>query len=126
MVGYRVDLGCCFFRIYYLLKINMLKNFKYSFAIVKENGIVKRIYHTQLEDEGIRIKYRGKELYDETDSFRLFIRYRPGSSHFYARFKNRKNLSSGVRETEDHSNAIKLFFSLLSECKSKKIQIRML
>ena len=92
----------------------MNKRYKYNFGLVVENNTLIKVTRKQLEDEGIRTRYKGKTIIDETKSFRLYIRSRGKSSHFYSRGKSRKNISSKKYRNEKHLEKINILFNFLN------------
>lgn len=101
----------------------MAKRFKYSEGIVVLKGgdeIVLKAH--ELKDEGIRIKYKDAVIFDPSKTYRLFIRSRGESSHFYARGRSRKNIRSEQYRSELHNETI----SSLENYLSKKERVRLL
>ncbi len=78
------------------------------------NGIETEISRKQLEDEGIRAKYKGQTIYDVTKEFKLYIRSRGKSSHFYSRGKNRNNISSKKIYSQRHREKIDTIFNFIN------------
>lgn len=91
----------------------MRKKYKYELGIAIIDGVEIDISRKQLEDEGIRAKFKGKDIFDKSKEIRLHIRSRGKSSHFYSRGKNRKNISSNKYYNEKHLKKINILFNFL-------------
>ncbi|MCR1026645.1 hypothetical protein NQT66_17635 [Cellulophaga baltica] len=92
----------------------MKKRYKYDVGIVIENGQEVEIRRYDLEDEGIRTKYKGKLILDKSREFKLYIRNRGKSSHFYSRGKSRKGIHSKKYRTEKHIDRINTIYNFIN------------
>ena len=93
----------------------MKKKYKYDIGIVHlENNEYVTITQNQLEDEGIRTKYKGKKILDRKKENLLHIRSRGKSSHFFSRGKSRKNIREKKEYSENHKNKIEILYNFLN------------
>lgn len=93
----------------------MREHYKYDIGIVHlKDNITTTISRKDLEDEGIRTKYKGEKITDKTGELLLFIRNRGKSSHFFSRGISRKNIRSRKNFTEDHKNKIQILLNFLN------------
>lgn len=89
------------------------KHYKYEKGIVLLNdGTRISISTKQLEDEGIRAKYKGEKIIDEAEEVLLFIRSRGKSSHFFSRGNNRKNIRGRKSISKEHKEKLPQFITL--------------
>ena len=91
----------------------MKKRYKYEKGIVIENGDEKIILRKDLEDEGIRTKYKHKLILDESKEFKLHIRSRGKSSHFYSRGTSRRNIRNNYY-SEPHKEKVKILHNFIN------------
>ena len=90
----------------------MNTQYKHKVGIIKSNNGIIEIKREQLEDEGFRTKYKSKIIYNETEEYRLFIRSRGKSSHFYSRGISRKAIYK-KQYTEPHKEKINILYNYI-------------
>ena len=94
-------------------KVYMRKKYKYEIGIAIIDGVEIRISRKDLEDEGVRVKYKHESIFDQSKEIKLHIRSRGKSSHFYSRGKNRKNISSNKYYNDKHLEKIDILVKFL-------------
>lgn len=96
------------------MKVNH-KHYKHEIGIVHlRDKTTISINSKDLEDEGIRAKYKGERILDKTGEFLLFIRSRGTSSHFYSRGNYRHNIRGRKNYTEEHREKIQILLNFLN------------
>ncbi|GAL86834.1 hypothetical protein Tcr_0836 [Sporocytophaga myxococcoides] len=91
------------------------KQYKYNIGIVHlKDGQKPTITSKQLEDEGIRTKYKGEKITDEAEEVLLFIRSRGNSSHFFSRGNNRKNIRGRKYLSKEHKVKINTIHNFIN------------
>lgn len=93
----------------------MREHYKHDIGVVhlKDNTTIT-ISRKDLEDEGIRTKYKGEKIVDKTGEILLFIRSREKSSHFFSRGTSRKNIRERKYFTEEHKGKIQILLNFLN------------
>lgn len=93
----------------------MKDRYKYNIGIVTLSDESRvTISRIDLEDEGIRTKYKGEKIEDETGELLLFIRSRGTSSHFFSRGNSRKNIRDRKYFNEAHIEKINILYNFLN------------
>ncbi len=93
----------------------MKKRYKYDEGIVHLlDGSKITITSKDLEDEGIRVKYKSEKILDSTGEIILYIRSRGISSHYYSRGSSRKNIRDVKYFNNKHKEKIDILFKFLN------------
>jgi hypothetical protein len=93
----------------------MKKRYKYDIGIVHLTDDSQiTITSNDLEDEGIRVKYKGEIIIDSSGENILHIRSRGISSHFYSRGSARKNIRGKKYFNDKHKEKIDILCKFLN------------